>query len=278
MKEKKEEMIVGLVVTLALLLLVLGVVWGKKTDFLSKRIRLTVHFENVKGLEKGDPVVIRGIAQGEVDDVDLGDDFAEVRLWINSKAKLWSDAQFLIEDRDLMGGKQILIEPGHGPESLNPEITISGNTRYDMLQVLVSGGRVISQIDSLLSRINDVAGSDRLKKVIKNFEDTSNEAKNILEDNRASIHATLKQMEGITRKFHEDSVAARVSKTFIQLDSTISSVRRLVLEAEKEDGTLKRLIKDKKLFERLVSTTSDLDSLIQDVKKHPSKYIHVSIF
>jgi phospholipid/cholesterol/gamma-HCH transport system substrate-binding protein len=49
-------------------------------------------------------------------------------------------------------------------------------------------------------------------------------------------------------------------------------------EVEHEDGTVKRLVKDRKLYDNLVKTLADLDSLVSDVKKNPQKYIHVSVF
>jgi phospholipid/cholesterol/gamma-HCH transport system substrate-binding protein len=278
MKEKKEELIVGIVVTVGVLLLVLGVVWGKKADLLEKRIWLTVRFENVRGLEKGDPVVVRGIQQGEVDDIRLGHDFVGVRLWVKSEATIFSDAQAFVEDRDLMGGKQIQIEPGRGPEFLPDKTVLIGNTRFDMREMLFAGGKVIAQIDSLITRLKGITNPERLNAVLKNVEGASAQAKGILEENRTAIRNTLKQLEEVTRTFKEDSTAARFNKTITQIDSMVATAKRLVREAEKEDGTLKKLIKDKKLYDRLVQTSTDLDSLIEDVKKHPQKYIHVSVF
>jgi phospholipid/cholesterol/gamma-HCH transport system substrate-binding protein len=278
MKEKKEELIVGVVVTLGVLLLVLGIVWGKKTNLLEKRVWLTVRFENVRGLEKGDPVLVRGIRQGEVDDIRLGADYAGVRLWVRSATPLFSDARAFVEDRDLMGGKQIRIESGKGPDLLSEGSVLIGDTRPGMLDALSAGGRAIDQIDSLLVRLKDVTNPARMNGVMKNVEEASIQAKGILTENRIVIRSTLRQLEEITRTLKEDSTAVRFGKTVTQIDCTVAIVKRLVRDAEREDGTLKRLIQDKKLYDHLVNTTADLDSLISDVKKHPSKYIHVSVF
>jgi phospholipid/cholesterol/gamma-HCH transport system substrate-binding protein len=278
MKEKKEELIVGIVVTLGVLLLVLGIVWGKKADLLEKRFWLTVRFENIRGLEKGDPVVVRGIRQGEVDNIRLDSDYAGVRLWVKRETPLFSDARAFVEDRDLMGGKQIRIESGKGPGLLSEKTVLIGCTRLGMLDALSAGGKAIGQIDSLLIRLKDIANPERMNGMMKNFEEASVHAKGILAENRVVIRSTLRQLEEITRTFKEDSTAARFGKTVTQLDCTVATVKRLVRDAEKEDGTLKRLIQDKKLYDHLVVTAADLDSLIKDVKKHPGKYIHVSVF
>lgn len=278
MKEKREELIVGTVVTVGVLLLVLGIVWGKKADLLGKRIWLTARFENVRGLEKGDAVVVRGIQQGEVNDIQLGQDCVKVRFWLKSEASLFSDAKAFIEDRDLMGGKQIQIDPGRGPEPFHDNTVLVGKTRFDLREMMSAGGKAIAQIDSLLSQLKEITNPERIKAVLKNMEVASVQTKGILEENRTVIRNTLKQLEEFTNTFKEDSTAKRFGRTITQIDSMIGSAKRLVRDAEKEDGTLKKLIKDKKLYDRLVQTSADLDSLIKDIKKHPQKYIHVSVF
>jgi phospholipid/cholesterol/gamma-HCH transport system substrate-binding protein len=278
MKERKAELIVGLVVTAGVLLLVLGVVWGKKASFFSNWSIRAVRFEDVRGLETGDPVVVRGISQGTVDDIRLRPGYVEVKLRVRRAVLLASDAAVFIEDRDLMGGKQVRIEPGTGAIPLPADAVLEGRIRADMLQTLASGGKVLSQVDSLVSRLVAIADIERMRAVMKNVENTSRQAQGILDDNRVALRSTLSQLEEMTRTLKQDSTAVRLGGTVTRLDSTIAAIQRVVRAAENENGTFNRMIRDRQLYDQLLVTSHDLDTLINDFKKNPQKYIRVSVF
>lgn len=276
--ERKVEIGVGITVTAALLILVLGVLWGKGSNLFLKRTECTVRFQDVRGLEKGDPVFIRGIELGEVNRIAIRQDFAEVRLRIKNEVPLFSDTQIFIEDKDMMGDKQVTVFPGNSQTPLNPGQVINGNVRINMLDILMGAEQLIRQTQDVLIKVNSVMNGGKVDRTIHNIEKTTSEANRLLAENRQSFRSIVKEMEGITRQFREDSTAARFGSIASRLDSTLVLMNRFVTEAGQADGTMGRLIRDKKLYDHLVKTTVDLDSLIADVKQNPKRYIHVTVF
>lgn len=276
--ERKVEIGVGITVTAALLVLVLGVLWGKGSNLFLKRTECTVRFQDVRGLEKGDPVFIRGIEMGEVNRIAIQKDFAEVYLRIKKEVPLFSDAQVFIEDKDMMGDKQVTMFPGNSQTPLNPDQVLNGSIRISMLDILMGAERLIRQTETLLVQFNGLMNQGKVDKVFSNIEKTTFEANRILADNRQSIHSIMMDMENIAKKFRENSTAERFGNIATRLDSTLLFLNRVATEAEQADGTIGRLIRDKKLYDHLVKTTIDLDSLIADVKKNPKRYIHVTVF
>jgi phospholipid/cholesterol/gamma-HCH transport system substrate-binding protein len=277
-KERKAELWVGITVTTALVILVLGVMWGKGTDFLSRQFLLTVRFDDVQGLAKGDPVSIRGIEAGQVSRIDLEKDYAEVRLRIKNNAVIYSDARVLIADKDLMGAKQVVLFPGKGPDPIGRKQVLQGSTQMNALAMLVNAQKLVANADTILTRFKNWMDTGRMDRVFSNLENTTREASMILGENRQSIRQTTGQLQDITRKLKEQSTVERIGKTINRMDSTLFFLNRITAEAGKADGTLGRLIRDKKLYDHLVKTSADLDSLINDFKQNPKRYIHVSVF
>ncbi len=278
MKERKAELIVGLVVTAGVTLLVLGVVWGKKASFFSNWSVRMVRFEDVRGLEKGDPVVVRGISQGTVNDIRLKPGWVEVKIRLRKSLRLAEDAAVFIDDRSLMGGKQVRIDPGTSEIPLAEDAVLKGSISGDMLEALASGSRVLTQVDSLVSRLMSIADRERMAAVLRNVESTSRQTSGMLEENRAAVRATLSQLEDMTRTLKEDSAIGRLGGTVKRLDSTIAVIQRVAIAAESEDGTFRKLLRDRELYDRLMSTSRDLDTLLVDFKKNPQKYIRVTVF
>jgi phospholipid/cholesterol/gamma-HCH transport system substrate-binding protein len=55
-------------------------------------------------------------------------------------------------------------------------------------------------------------------------------------------------------------------------------LRGLIEHVEKSEGTLGMLIKEKKLHEDAERALKSLNDLIEDIKKHPERYLKVEIF
>jgi phospholipid/cholesterol/gamma-HCH transport system substrate-binding protein len=277
-KERKAELWVGITVTAALLILVLGVLWGKGADLLSRQTLLVSRFDDVRGLAKGDAVSIRGIESGQVSGISLRGNYAEVRLRIKNGIVLYSDATVLIADKDLMGAKHVVLDTGKGPELFDFKQVLNGATQSNALDMLVHAQKLVAQADTILTRFRNWTEKGKMDRVFGNLENTSREASRILAENRQSIRQTASQLEEITRKLKEQSTVERIGKTVERMDSTLFFLNRIAAEAKDADGTLGRLIRDKKLYEHLVQTSADLDSLITDFKQDPKRYIHVSVF
>jgi len=277
-KEQKSELWVGLTAMIALCLLVLGVLWGKGSGLFSKRTALTVRFENVRGLEKGDAVFVRGIETGNVQNIVLGPTFAEVQLRIHNRVWLAKDAEIVIEDRDLMGEKQVSVEPGDDPEPLDRTQVLQGKTRINVLDLLTGTEKVVEQTGSLLIQLRKLVDQGQVERVMKNAEHASLQADRILSENRQTIRAAMAQLENMTRKIQQDSTAERFGRMVTRLDSTLAFLNRITVAAENENGTLGKLIRDRKLYDHLLKTSTDLDSLIADIRRNPKRYIRVSVF
>ncbi|MFC1570060.1 MlaD family protein, partial [bacterium] len=168
MSERKTEIIVGMFVTLALIGLIIGVVWGKNIQIFSHRQHLTLRFENVRGLEEGDPVVVRGIQKGEVQKVHLGPQYVDVFLWFEQDVILYTDFRAIIESKEIMGGKQVTLEPGTSGDKASLNKICQGEERGDLSVLFAQSEKTLTRLDSMLIRTSGVLSSPKLEQILVN--------------------------------------------------------------------------------------------------------------
>ena len=278
MSERKTEIIVGLTVTLAVLILVGGIIWGKRREFFPHRVFITVNFNDVQGLANGDPVLIRGVKQGEVNEIVLKQNHAEVQLWIRDNIPLYTDLKFAIEMEDLLGGKRVTIDPGTNGQYAELNDIFTGESHGDIIDMFKKVDAILTHADTTLMKVNNFLEAGRLNRVLQSVEATTNQARTILTENRHNLKSTVSRLEKIAQSFEEDSTLLRIGTVVTRLDTTIQLIKLITLHLETGEGTLGKLLHDRKLFDQLLKTSLDLDSLITDIKANPKKYIHFSIF
>jgi phospholipid/cholesterol/gamma-HCH transport system substrate-binding protein len=283
--EKRTEMIVGGVVAIGLLSLVLGLIWGKGLAAFEPKHELTARFSDVRGLEPGDPVMIRGLKKGEVEEITLHPDYVEVKLWVKKSVNLFVDLKVCVEDRELMGGKQITLYPGTVGPAANLEIVFDGAARSDMMLLMLKVERVLSRADSVFIEIHRLAKEVPVESMVSKLEATVESAAAAVEENRLNIKESLDRVNRFTRQLEDDSVAVQVGQLLPQLNHMAVSLQRsldemndVAVQLQDSSGTTGQLMRDAALYNNMVHTLSRLDSLIIDVKRNPKKYLKVSVF
>jgi len=278
MNEKKTEMIVGLFVTCALIGLIIGVVWGKNIQLFSKRQQLTLRFENVRGLEEGDPVVVRGLQKGAVKEVRLGSQFVDVQLWFERDVTLYTDFQAFIESKEIMGGKQVTLCPGAGGEKAPLDRVYPGYERGDFSVLFAQSEKTLMRLDSLLARTSEVLSDGRVEQIIGNIENLTRQTHSLISETRQPLRSGIRHMQSIASQLEKDSTAARVALLAARLDTTIQTFHQIGKRIGSQEGTLGKLVHNPELYDSLLVTTMRLDSLVKDIKENPKKYVHVSVF
>ena len=81
-----------------------------------------------------------------------------------------------------------------------------------------------------------------------------------------------------TQQLTANLAAVDVASTMKQVDQTIANVQELTAKLNSTDGTLGLLMNDPSLYNNLSSTMRNADSLVIDLRQHPKRYVHFSIF
>jgi phospholipid/cholesterol/gamma-HCH transport system substrate-binding protein len=71
---------------------------------------------------------------------------------------------------------------------------------------------------------------------------------------------------------------ARDPSLYQRLDNLTARGQGLVEKVERGDGTLGKLVTQRDLYDRADKLLSDVESLMADVKKNPTRYFKFSVF
>ena len=87
-------------------------------------------------------------------------------------------------------------------------------------------------------------------------------------------NGVLDNTQQLTHNLSQIDVAAMNAK----VNQTLANVEQMTQKLNSNEGTLGLLMRDPTLYYNLAATTASADSLLTDLKAHPKRYVHFSIF
>ena len=106
-------------------------------------------------------------------------------------------------------------------------------------------------------------------------------AAKILNANQESLNLTFSNIKETSDNLKSitDSISnARLSLTIRSFNKTVKGLNRIVSAIEAGEGTASKFINDKDLYKNLTKASKELESLLSDLKNHPKRYVHFSLF
>ncbi|WP_240665616.1 MlaD family protein [Lutibacter sp. HS1-25] len=261
-------------------------------------------YNNVQGLNTASTVTINGVEVGKVIAIDF-DKNPDKRGQLIVEFSVENDFEFSkksiakVYSASLMGGKSLAIIPSYEGEMAKPGDVLNGEIESDIfssvadklnpLQAKVEN--VIVSADSLMTGLNSVLDEKRreslkqsitsLNATIANFERLSGSLDTILRVNGKKLNSTLSNTEAMTANFAKLSdtlVNANLGETVKSLDATINSLQTILANIEAGDGTIGKLLNDEEMYNNLTNASKELEELLREVKLHPKRFVHLSVF
>jgi phospholipid/cholesterol/gamma-HCH transport system substrate-binding protein len=218
-KDNKNKISLGVFVTSALVLLILGIyIIGRQQKLFSDTFRLTAVFENVSGLQVGNNVRFSGINVGVIDNIEqVSDTTVKVDMMIKESIRkhIKKNAKASIGSDGLMGSKLLLIS--------NTEPGAAG----------VEPGDYISAIKPV--SMDDILG--KLQITVDNAADITEDFSEVM-DNILSGQGTVGKL------LMDSSFANNIDQTVQNLNTGTKDFKQN-MEAAKKSFLLRRLLKKK---------------------------------
>jgi phospholipid/cholesterol/gamma-HCH transport system substrate-binding protein len=303
------EMKVGVLAAVALVGLILGFNFLKGSSLFQHSKKLFALFQNVDGMDVSNAVQIDGLTIGNISaisetDADLSRGILvtitlkkEVHIPKNSVATL---------NPGLLLSPTINIAKGDATDYLQDGDTIKTKQKPNILsQVQQNIDPIVGKLNGTLTSLDsliEVIGSmfdprtkNNFSAIIANMAGSTAELQKLLNNQTGYLAQSLKNLNEFTGNLDKNNdhithtldnmdrttaslASAKIPETVQNLNGTVSDLRAAINRINSTNGSLGLLINDKRLYQNMESTTRSLNTLLDDFRLHPKRYVNISVF
>src|SRR5574344_89374 len=290
-----KEIKIALVAVLGILVLFFGLNFLKGMTIFSNDNTYFVSFKDISGLSSSNPIYADGYKVGVVKHINYdydnnGNIIVQIDLNKDLRIPKGSSAEI---NSDLMGNVKMNLLLANNPrERVNPGDTIIGGMNSGLMgkvaALVPTVEKMLPKIDSILTRVITLLGDPAIANSLHNIEgittnlNTTSQQLNILATGlNKSVPGLMHKTDGIltnTNKFTSNLASVDVAGTMAQVDETIANLKYFTNKLNSKDGRLGHLMNDPTLYNNMNNTMISADSLLINVRQHPKRYVHFSVF
>ena len=292
--KKRDEVLVGLVITVAVIVVVLGSLWLARGG-LSKGYPLYVKFPWGAGLKQGQPVLLVGVNVGYVDEVELHQDgilVTTLRIVKSYQVPLTSKAA--VVPNGIFGDQAIALTPSRpDPRSFKPGDTVPiGPSTPGISEITSKADSVMRSVNAITTALQTEmvasGGIHDLRNTIAATNRLVNDFAAIAAEQSRQLSATMTSLRRATGAIDPAKVdstvtnlrtsSANLAEISGQLKETSGKLDLLLAKVDSGPGSVAKLLNDPGAYNDVRGVLQRMDSLLADIKKNPKRYINVKIF
>lgn len=290
-----KEIKIALVAIVGILIMYFGINFLKGMNLFSTNNTYYMTFDDIQGLGASTPIYADGYKVGIVDGLEYDykengpikvkvDIIKDLRIPQGSKAEIV---------KDLMGNLQVNLLLANNPrERVEPGGIIPGAVNGGMMDKAANlvpvVEKMLPKLDSILTSVNALLADPALAASLHNVETiTSNltvstrELNTLMAGLNKQVPGMIGKANGVldnTNRLTANLASLDVQGTLNKVNQTLESAHQFTEKLNSNQGSLGLLMNDTKLYDNLTSTMSHADSLVIDLKAHPKRYVHFSVF
>ena len=288
----KKEVKIGLAGIVALVLLFLGINFLKGVNLFTTNNTYYIRFDNAKGLSKSSTVYADGYNVGIVSSIIYDyDNPGQVLVEISTDRSLRiPKGSTATLDEAMRGGCTLNMKLATNlTEAYHPGDTIQGSDASGLMSkaadIMPQLEQVVAKVDTLVSTLNRIVADPNLPLILnnagqitENLNKSTIQLNNILGKDIPQLARTFNTAGESVTALTENLNKIDLQQTLDSVNITIGSVHQMMEQMQSTDGTLGLLMRDPSLYNNLNHTVQSADSLVTDLKAHPKRYVHFSVF
>lgn len=295
-----KELIIGLTVMLALLILFFGIEYLKGVNIFHDSNYYYATYTNVEGLSVSAPVTVNGYKVGQVKDIQYqynNPGHVLVELSLNNDLKVPQGSKAILAS-DLLGTASIVLELAPNTNFHSAGDQLIGENAKGLMEnvtndILPGINPIMGRVDSLLIATTMIATDpalisaiQHLNNVMAQLETSTSQLSSLMGSlppivgSASSTMTNVNTLSADLLKISKDLQVVSKELTTLPIDSTfnnINSITRnvddLTHQLNDPNSSLGLLMRDPSLYNNLNRSASHVDSILIDLQRQPKRYI-----
>ena len=306
---------VGALTVIAVTLIILGFNFLRGKTIFKSGTFIYAKYTDTKGLIVSNPVYVNGFQVGAVFDIEnIKDNLSEivVSIKMNDIYIIPQNSVATIQENPL-GTNSISIVLGNAKTFLQNGDTVTTapatSLLGDFMNTLSPLGEqiknTITSLEKVLGNVNKVLDDDNkanFKSILVNLAATTNKLDNamasietMVEKQNGSIAKSFENVNSFTKNLNDnnkiinniinnlDSTSqslkdANLYKTIKDVQAALAGITLTLQKVNTGNGTAAKLMNDPNVYLELENTLKSVNTLVDDIKVHPKRYISISVF
>lgn len=305
-QNRNKRIKVALLCISAVLIFVIGANFLKGINIFHKKTYYYCVMDNATNIQQNTAVMLAGYKIGQVQSTKLIGTCPPricATIMLSEKIDIPNDSRLESMSPGLLSSQVLSLEMGvsrtfyHNGDTLPFSVKAGMLDGIDEMKGQISN--VLASVDTIGMELKDIlhkeGGGEDLKGILANVEDATAHLNNILGQNETKVSHLVTSLERFGKTLDEaspqltnildnfdkisDTVAkADIAAVITNANKTIKEVETLVAKVNSGEGTVGNLVSDDAIAKKVDDTVNSLNELLKDLKAHPKRYVHFSLF
>ena len=290
-----KEIKIALVAVLAICIVYVGIIFLKGLKLFSNDVSYYVEMTDVQGMPTASDVRANGLKVGSVKNITFNPDKQNLTVEISV------DPQFRIPQsttvfmtKEMLGSAMMNLKLGADPTAiLSPGDTINGTPMVDLMtaagNMIPQVEKMLPKVDSILTALNTLTNDPALSTSMHNMAFITEELKTTTTQLNGLLGKDVPQLmaktnnicthlESTTSKIDQIDLIGMAQKTDTMLFNLQDMTFRLNTAMNSKETSIGMLMNDNAIALHLDSTLMNSSRLLEDLRLHPKRYVHFSLF
>ncbi|MCM1111553.1 MAG: MlaD family protein [Clostridium sp.] len=303
-KRSYKELVIGICVLLTILILIFGIDFLKGVNVFKAANYYYVTYHNVAGLAQSAPVTVNGFKVGVVREIKYDYDHpgnVNVELSLDKSLKVPRGSKAILAT-DMLGTSTIDLRLADGTDYYTVGEFLEGGQKAGLMDalgddMLPAVKSILPKVDSLVASLASLASNPALKnsvesldEVMANLQATSANLSRVMATmpavatdvketmtNARQISESATTIAGNFAEISDQLKSARLDSTLSNINALSESLADISAKLNSKESSLGMFINDPTFYNSLNASVASLDSLLQDVKRNPKRYISIKL-
>ncbi|MDO4737997.1 MAG: MlaD family protein [Bacteroidales bacterium] len=290
-----KEIKIALVAVLVICIVYVGIIFLKGLKLFSNDVSYYVEMTDVQGMPTASDVRANGLKVGSVKSITFNPDKQNLTVEISV------DPQFRIPQgttvfmtKEMLGSAMMNLKLGADPTAiLSPGDTINGTPMVDLMtaagNMIPQVEKMLPKVDSILTALNTLTNDPALSASMHNMAFITEELKTTTTQLNGLLGKDVPQLmaktnnicthlESTTSKIDQIDLIGMAQKTDTMLFNLQDMTFRLNTAMNSKETSIGMLMNDNAIALHLDSTLMNSSRLLEDLRLHPKRYVHFSLF